>query len=388
MASTANLMGRRHSEVAVPSGESAPIAKRRFRDDLLARGGGSCARCYQCATCTSVCELVTADHLFPRRQMLWAQWGMEDKLTGDPSVWLCHQCNDCSERCPRDARPGDIMQAIRSKTVEAVAAPQILGRLVAVAAYSWPLLLGLPILFWVLLVGATNGFTPPKLPLIYGDVVPHWMIYLVFFPATGFAALTALMGARRLWQRWGRGVTRSGSFIRELVAVSIEIMAHRRFSSCGPARPRRRGHFLLFWGFAGAAITSGFLVVAMYGFGMDPPLPQTNWMKILGNISAVFLLLGLLSILAHRLQTGDPAGGATAFDNFFLALVALLVATGILTEVGRFFFEPTLAIFTYIVHLGTVLALFLTFPYSKLAHLVYRTLAMVHERMVAAPEKR
>ena len=32
-------------------------------------------------------------------------------------------------------------------------------------------------------------------------------------------------------------------------------------------------------------------------------------------------------------------------------------------------------------HLGTVLALFLTFPFSKFAHALYRTLAMAHERL-------
>ncbi len=28
-----------------------------------------------------------------------------DQLMGDPGVWLCHQCNDCSVRCPRDVEP-------------------------------------------------------------------------------------------------------------------------------------------------------------------------------------------------------------------------------------------------------------------------------------------
>ncbi|MEW6366823.1 MAG: hypothetical protein AB1714_19520 [Acidobacteriota bacterium] len=44
----------------------------------------------------------------------------------------------------------------------------------------------------------------------------------------------------------------------------------------------------------------------------------------------------------------------------------------------------------YVVHLGVVLCLFITFPYSKFAHMLYRTLAMVHARMagIASPRAR
>ena len=114
----------------------APV--RGFRDELVRRGGGDAARCMQCATCSSVCDLATADAAFPRRQILWAQWGLADRLAADPSIWLCHQCNDCSVRCPRDARPGDTMQAARAVVVEQVGAPRFVARLVGRSAATWP----------------------------------------------------------------------------------------------------------------------------------------------------------------------------------------------------------------------------------------------------------
>jgi quinone-modifying oxidoreductase subunit QmoC len=331
-----------------------------------------------------VCDLASADDPFPRRQILWAQWGLADRLVADPSVWLCHQCNDCSIRCPRDARPGDVMQAIRGLVIERVGAPAFMARLVGAARTTWPLLVGLPIVLWIALVFAVNAFQT-RTPLIYGDLVPHWLIYLVFFPAFGLAALAAALGARRVWAAWGEGVERRGSLGSALVGVAVEVLVHRRFRRCESERRRTSGHLALLTGFLGAAATSGLVVVAMYGFGEEVPLPQVHVFKILGNASAVALLVGVGVLLYHRFG-GARRGVPQAYDVFFLGLVAGLTVTGIGAEVGRYFFPPWLAVLTYLCHLGMVLSLFLTFPYSKFAHALYRTLAMAHERLVV-PEK-
>ena len=59
------------------------VAHPSFRDELRRRGGASAFRCYQCATCSSVCQLAPTEAPFPRRQMLYAQWGLADKLAAD-----------------------------------------------------------------------------------------------------------------------------------------------------------------------------------------------------------------------------------------------------------------------------------------------------------------
>jgi quinone-modifying oxidoreductase subunit QmoC len=75
-------------------------------------------------------------------------------------------------------------------------------------------------------------------------------------------------------------------------------------------------------------------------------------------------------------------GATTAFDRFFLWVVLGVIGTGVATEVFRFVPVPPIAACTiYLIHLSIVLTLFLTLPYSKFAHIVYRTLAMAHERL-------
>jgi quinone-modifying oxidoreductase subunit QmoC len=362
---------------------SAIVSSPAFRQELLKRGGESAARCYQCATCSSVCELAPAEAPFPRRQMLWTQWGLADRLAGDPAVWLCHQCNDCTAHCPRDARPGDVLQVVRGLVVESLAFPEALGRLVANARSTWPILFGVPLLFWIALLAVSGQLQPPAELHAYDQIVPHSMLYSVFFPLAGFVTLAAFVSGRRYWQMMGLAAPRSKSFLSGVWATGVDIATHKRFGSCGTARFRRLGHLLLFWGFVGAAVTSGLLIIAIYIQGYELPLPLLHPYKLLGNISAVALVVGAGILVTARLSDGQRAGASTPFDSFFTTVVVLVIATGVLVELARLFapgVPPVAGVALYVLHLGVVTTLFLTFPYSKFAHMLYRTLAMVHEQ--------
>jgi quinone-modifying oxidoreductase subunit QmoC len=181
--------------------------------------------------------------------------------------------------------------------------------------------------------------------------------------------------------------------------VFVSIALHKKFSSCDHGVPKRRwGHFLVMWGFVGAAITSGWAVVYLYGetiffswfFKIFPfekpgyPVEITHWVKLLGNASAVILVVGGLLLWVNRRKTGDKlVGSTTPFDRFFLWVVLAVIGTGVFTEIFRFLpgVSPMIGFGMYIIHLGVVLCLFLTLPYSKFAHILYRTLAMAHEKL-------
>ena len=326
-----------------------------FRDAFVDRGGENAARCYQCATCSSVCELAPANAPFPRRQVLWAQWGMEDRLMGDAGPWLCHQCNDCSVRCPREVNPGDIMASIRAMVVEKLATPAFLGRLVGNVKKTWPLLVLGPLVYWLVLLGATGIHIPLVDDALgaadgrfhYEHFVPHSLIYITYFSATFFVLLMMFFSGSRFWKMLGANQERNGSLIGALIPALVDIGTHKKFATCDRGVPKRRwGHFLVMWGFVGAAITSGFAVVYLYretvffswlNLGYSYPVPITHWVKWLGNISAVALVLGGLLLWLNRRSTGDKlVGVTTAFDRFFLWVVLTVIATGVLTEIFRF----------------------------------------------------
>ncbi len=57
-----------------------------FLGRVLDEGGEDLKKCFQCATCSVVCDLSDGKKPFPRKEMIWTQWGLKDKVVADPDV--------------------------------------------------------------------------------------------------------------------------------------------------------------------------------------------------------------------------------------------------------------------------------------------------------------
>lgn len=99
-----------------------------FRDKLDAIAEGFRHNyCYQCGACVGDCPAASyTDRFSPRLIMLKAQLGFEAELIGpDSEIWLCTNCYTCSERCPQDVRPVDVIIALKNICVDEGKAPKL-----------------------------------------------------------------------------------------------------------------------------------------------------------------------------------------------------------------------------------------------------------------------
>lgn len=381
------------------SNTSLLIPDRGFVKEIIASGGGDLKKCYQCATCSVVCELAPADRPFPRKEMIWAQWGLKDRLVADPDVWLCHQCNDCSKRCPRGARPGNVLAAVRQHAVRHYAVPKFLARWVNSAKLQAPFMVFTAALLALALVvrepieGAL-GFGEPH--GFYAEFFPHWLLIGFFAFFTLLAMVAAILGVVRFWRAMRAADSQAGlpaptvGMLTSIIRTVKSVLIHDKFAKCSARASRRLSHLTAFYGFLALYVVTIWAVLDLYvlpSFGVASlyPFELLHPMKVLANVGGVLLVFGAVKVISDRLRTIDDAQANTAFDWMFVWLLLGVGVTGFAIEALRFAIEPatesamvSIAYGIYFVHLVLVFQLLVYLPYSKFAHLLYRTVAMVY----------
>ncbi len=349
---------------------------RRIKDS----GGDTLKQCYQCATCSVVCKLSPRDKAFPRKEMLWAGWGLKDRLLSDPDVWLCHQCNDCSTNCPRGAKPGDVLAVVREYAFERFAFPSFMGRALASKGALLPLLLVPALILLAILLAIHGGsFDFLNHPVDFAEFFPHVYLEILFMGGNALIFAFAAIGLYRFWKGLNHSAA-SGEgqgFIAALIATLVELLIHRNFNDCEANKPRAIAHLLVFAGFIGAMITAGLAVgLTVIIPIMESPIDLPNPVKILGVLSGIAMLIGGLILIIRRISLPDNSGKSGYADWLFLNMLFLTALTGMLTYASRLIGIPALAYSVYFIHLVIVFFLLWYAPYSKFAHMFYRTLGI------------
>ena len=87
--------------------------------------------CYQCGACVADCPASNYSESFnPRLIVLKAILGFEDELIRpDSEIWDCTNCYTCSERCPQDVHPVDVIIALKNLCVQEDKAPPLVRKI-------------------------------------------------------------------------------------------------------------------------------------------------------------------------------------------------------------------------------------------------------------------
>ncbi|MBI9089559.1 MAG: quinone-interacting membrane-bound oxidoreductase complex subunit QmoC [Desulfobacterium sp.] len=371
-----------------------------YIDELEGLGADTLKKCFQCATCSVACPIAPENSPFPRKEMIAASWGLKDKLQCSGDIWLCHECGDCSDLCPRGARPGDVLSAIRYSAIKEYSQPKFLANAVE-DPKKLPFLIAIPGLWFALLafITMTGGETMTKIFHTIGIEWSHggheiaqanffstWFVDLTFVPIAIFVSVVFALSLKRFVTDIHGNAVAEGktdkksidikALLQAFVSIIPVVLKHDKFNECEANQDRATAHMMVLYSFIGLAVVTGIFFVVLYVFHIPGPYSQLNPVKWLGNISGAALVIGSMLMIKNRLGKKDQV---TAYkDWYILGIVLSLGLTGLLTEMARLAGYVEVTYFIYWLHLIAIFNLFAFLPFSKMAHLVYRTTAMAY----------
>jgi citrate/tricarballylate utilization protein len=306
---------------------------------------------------------------------------------------LCHNCGACLSAC-QYAAPHEFavnvpkaMAKVRLDTYVEYAWPPALGKLYQRNGLTLALASGFGLALFLCLALMVMGNLFKAMPggNFYG-IFPHNTLALMFGTVFGFAVLALTMGVRRFW----RTVSPPQATLSLKTSAALEATANvaqlkyldgGHGQGCNNADDaftlwRRRFHHLTFYGFL--LCFAATAVATLYHFLLDwsAPYPILSMPVLLGIAGGVGLLLGPAGLLWMNLRRNPQQGDEKQkpMDRGFIALLLLVSASGLALLAFR---ESTALGLLLAVHLGLVMAFFLTMPYSKFAHGIFRSAALL-----------
>ena len=306
---------------------------------------------------------------------------------------LCHNCGACLHAC-QYAPPHEFgvnvpqaMARVRMETYTNFAWPAALGSLYRNNGLTLALATaGALVLFLVLTILATGHLlNEPQTEPLAGNfyaIFPHdtlaWMFGIVF----GYAVIALGIGVRKFWKEIGPG--RPSKEARDEAinnALTLKYLDGGHGEGCNDEDDRftlrrRRFHHFTFYGFMLCFAATCVGTIYHFVFGWDAPYAYNSLPVILGTLGGIGLIIGPSGLLWLNLRRaplhGDP--DQKPMDRGFIALLLLTSASGLALLVWR---ETGAMPLLLAVHLGIVMALFLTLPYGKFAHGVFRSAALL-----------
>jgi citrate/tricarballylate utilization protein len=289
---------------------------------------------------------------------------------------VCHNCQECFYAC-QYAPPHEF----------AVNVPKVLAqiRIASYEQYAWPSWLRrfVSVVAWLIVAATAISSFWPEPPVTGGDfyrLIPHIKMVAVFGTVASFVSFALLMGLLRFW----RDIRIAGSSHASIKALrDVLRLEYLRSGGAGCTYPqehhsqaRRWFHHLTFYGFMLCFASTTVAAIYHYVFAWRAPYGFISLPVLLGTLGGMGLVVGPLGLgwLRGRQDPATSNSAQNGLDGEFIALLFLTGVSGLLLLALR---ETHYLASLLFVHLGLVMALFVTMPYGKFVHGLYRSLALL-----------
>ena len=310
---------------------------------------------------------------------------------------LCHNCGACYHAC-QYAPPHEFavnvpqsMAQVRGQTYADYAWPNALGALYKRNGLTVALALaGGLALFLVLAVMMQGSLLNKPLAGNFYAIFPHNLLVSLFLPIFSFVVLALALGVRQFWKNVttqgvanaGTGqISRAAATEASTDVLKLKYLGGGHGEGCNNEDDawtlwRKRFHHATFYGFMLCFASTSVATVYHYVFKWQAPYEFSSLPVLLGTVGGIGLLVGPAGLLWLHLRRDPKTADMTqkSMDLGFIALLFLTSLTGLALMLWR---DTAFLALLLAVHLGVVMALFVTLPYGKFAHGIFRSAALL-----------
>ena len=310
---------------------------------------------------------------------------------------LCHGCGACYVDCqfspPHEFNvnvPQTLAQ-VRNASYQAYAWPRALAPMFERNGLAISIVAALSIAAFI--AGFAAWHDPKVLygvhtgPGAFYKLMPHNAMAVLFGAVFLYSIVALVMGVRMFWR--GIGETDTGGTppaLWQAMKDAGKDAGQLRYLDGGgdgcyeaehrPTDRRRLYHHLTFYGFLLCFAATSTATLYHYLIAREAPYPWWDLPVVLGTLGGLGLLIGPVGLLAAKWRR-DPElqdGPRFGMDAAFLAMLFMTSLTGMALLLLRA--TPAMGLLLAL-HLGVVFSLFLTMPYGKFVHGIYRYAALV-----------
>jgi citrate/tricarballylate utilization protein len=348
-----------------------------FAPDAIAEARRQLEICNACRYCEGLCSV------FP--SMTLSRAFSDGDVTQLAN--LCHNCRGCYYACqytePHEFKLNlpQALAEVRVESWERFIWPTAIAERFQKSGLALAGMLLAAVCFMLTLAYALR----PESGEGFYAVISHSVMATLFMTATFLPVLVVTAGVWRYWKAVGGERITIPQLRSALIdAGRLKNLSGGAADGCNYEKEdrytmaRRWAHQAVMWGFLLCLASTMSGTVMHYLFGMEAPYGPLSIPKFLGIPGGMGLTVGGVALMALKLRADRSLGAPSAWggEMAFVGLLTLVGASGLalFAATGTEAVRPLL-----IAHLGSVLALYLTLPYTKMVHIPFRFAALLRD---------
>ncbi|MCD6347539.1 MAG: 4Fe-4S dicluster domain-containing protein [Bacteroidales bacterium] len=338
-----------------------------FSKEISKYGGFNLNACINCGNCTAVCSLSTEENSFPREMVRYSVIGLEGDIKSSLKPWLCYYCGECSETCPREANPGELMMSLRRWLT---------------GVYDWT---GLSGLLYKSLTGSIIAFIIMALAVIGFAYAENFELEKIMhighlFEMLAIASVFTIILLPNIIHMWWLTVIKTGSHVHlkayfmGIGDLLVHMFTQKRSLGCDDNQFRWFEHFVLVLGYLALLFTTVFL---------DWFNSQSIFVIVLGYVESAVIFVVTFDFVYRRIKRNKEISKFSQPSDWFFVIWLFLM--GLTAFIVRLLIDVNILehnVWMYLFHLIILVQwAVIIVPFGKWTHFLYRSFAMYFNKI-------